>query len=197
MNLGRLTPANTVLLICDIQERFRGVIWKFDSLIRTSKLLVDGCSAIGVPIICTEQNPKALGKTVAELNAAKFPTFSKMDFSMATPQVMQHVATLGAEKTNFIIVGMETHVCVLQTTLDLIAQGKTVHIAVDAVSSSRPTDRAVALKRLENAGAFMTTAESTLFLLMGSANFANFKTVSNLVKEYGKNPSELPFGSSL
>lgn len=197
MNLGRLTPSNTVLLICDVQERFRDVIWKFDSVLRTSKLLVDGCNAVGVPIVCTEQYPKALGKTCSELTGVKYPIFSKMDFSMATADVMNHIKSLGGDKQNFIIVGLETHVCVLQTTLDLIAQGKNVHVAVDAVSSSRQTDRAVALKRMENAGAFMTTAESVLFLLMGSANFGNFKTVSGLVKEYGKSPSELPFGSSL
>jgi len=117
---------------------------------------------------------------------------------MTTPEVMAHIKSLGgAEKQHFIIVGLETHVCVLQTTLDLLALGKNVHVAVDAVSSSRQTDRAVALKRMENAGAFLTTAESALFMLMGSANFANFKAVSGLVKEYGKAPSELPFGSSL
>ena len=111
---------------------------------------------------------------------------------------MAHCKSLpGGEKQNFLIVGLETHVCVLQTTLDLIGQGKNVHVVVDAVSSSRPTDRAVALKRMENAGAFVTTAESALFMMMGSANYANFKTVSNLVKTYGKAPSELPFGSSL
>jgi nicotinamidase-related amidase len=198
MSLGRLNPANTVLLVCDIQERFRDVIWKFDSVIRTSKLLVDGCGAIGVPIVCTEQYPKALGKTVQELTAVEYPKFPKMDFSMATPEVLAHIKSLGgADKQHYIIVGLETHVCVLQTTLDLLAQGKNVHVAVDAVSSSRSTDRAVALKRMENAGAYLTTAESVLFMLMGSANYANFKPVSNLVKEYGKRPSELPFGSSL
>jgi len=198
MNLGRLNPSNTVLLICDVQERFRTVIWKFDSVVKTSKLLVDGCSAIGVPVVCTEQYPKALGKTVQELTATPFPIFSKMSFSMTTDDVMKHIKSLpGPEKQHFILVGLETHVCVLNTVVDLIGMGKSVHIAVDAVSSSRPTDRAVALKRMENAGAFMTTAESALFMLMGSAEFPNFKAVSNLVKEYGKNPSELPFGSSL
>jgi isochorismate hydrolase len=196
--LGRLTPANTVLLICDIQERFREVIWKFDSVLKTSKLLVDGCAAMNIPIVATEQYPKALGKTCNELTAANFPKFTKMDFSMSTPEVLAHINSLGGQpKEHFIIVGLETHVCVLQTTLDLLAQGKSVHVAVDAVSSSRPTDRAVALKRMEKAGAIMTTAESSLFMLMGSANYANFKTISGLVKEYGKNPSELPYGSSL
>lgn len=196
-NLGRLTPSNTVLLVCDVQERFREIIWKFDSVLRTSKLLLDGCNAMSVPIVCTEQYPKALGPTCSELTAVKSPIFSKMDFSMCTAEVMDHIKRLpGPARTNFIIVGLETHVCVLQTTLDLIAQGMNVHVAVDAVSSSRPIDRAVALKRLENAGAFLTTAESTLFLMMGSANYTNFKAVSNLVKEYGKKPSELPLGMS-
>jgi len=197
MNFGRLNPSNTVLLVCDIQERFKDVIWKFDSVLRTSKLLVDGCAVINIPIVATEQYPKALGKTCTELTSNDYPKFTKMAFSMCTPDLMSHIGSLGPGKQHFIIVGLETHVCVLQTTLDLLASGKNVHVAVDAVSSSRPTDRAVALKRMENAGAFMTTAESALFMLMGSADFPNFKMVSGLVKEYGKVPSELTFGSSL
>lgn len=187
-SLGKLTPASSVLLVCDIQERFRDIIHQFPSVVRTSKFLVDGCAALSVPIVATEQYPKALGATVKELNPSAFPCFAKMDFSMCTPEVEAHV---GAGKQDYIICGLETQVCVLQTTLDLLEQGKTVHVVVDAVSSSRALDRAVALQRLQSAGAVLTTAESVLFQLMRSAKHPNFKVVSNLAKEYGKAPSEL------
>ena len=172
-----------MLLICDVQDRFRDIIWGFDSVVRTSKLMIDGASVMKVPVVATEQYPKALGATVPELggNLTRIP---KMLFSMHTTEVKAHLATLGP-RDNFLICGLETHVCVLQTCLDLIEAGKTVHVVVDGVSSSRQLDRSVALKRLEAAGAIMTTAESALFMLMGSANYANFKQISNLVKEYG------------
>lgn len=187
-SLGKLTPASSVLLVCDIQERFRDIIHQFPSVVRTSKFLVDGCTALNVPIVATEQYPKALGVTVKELNPSAFPCFAKMDFSMCTPEVEAHV---GSGKQDYIICGLETQVCVLQTALDLLEQGKTVHVVVDAVSSSRALDRAVALQRLQSAGAVLTTAESVLFQLMRSAKHPNFKVVSNLAKEYGKAPSEL------
>jgi len=174
-----------------VQERFRDVIWHMDSVIRTSKLMVDGAAVLNVPVVATEQYPKALGATVAELGT--MPKIPKMVFSMCSTEVKAHLATLGP-RDNFLICGLETHVCVLQTCLDLLESGKTVHVVVDAVSSSRQLDRAVALRRLEAAGAIMTTAESALFMLMGSANFAGFKQISGLVKEYGKNPSMLTAG---
>jgi nicotinamidase-related amidase len=214
--LGKLSVDNSVLLVCDIQERFRDIIWHFDcrsragpraippaacrpsrgaradaareAVVRVSKLLVDGASVMKLPVLATEQYPKALGATVGELGPV--PRIPKMLFSMYTPEVKAHLATLGP-RDNFLLCGLETHVCVLQTCLDLLEAGKTVHVVVDGVSSSRSLDRAVALRRMEAAGAIMTTAESTLFQLMGSANYPNFKSVSGLVKEYGKKPSEL------
>lgn len=192
--LGIMRPAESILLVCDIQERFRTVAHKFDSVARTSKLLVEGCKALDVPILATEQYPKALGRTIPELEG-DFPRLEKMEFSMMCKEVRESLDRLGADR-NYLICGLEAHVCVLQTVLDLLAAGNNVHVIVDAVSSSRPLDRAVALTRMAEAGAFLTTAESALFMLMGSANHSNFKTVSGLVKEYGKNPSELDFNGA-
>jgi nicotinamidase-related amidase len=198
MMLRKLHPDTTCLLVCDVQEKFRGVIWKFDSVIKAAKLMVEGCRTLDVPQVATEQYPKALGQTISELSTYDFPRIAKMDFSMCTPQVKSLLASLGPGKSeNVLIVGLETHVCVLQTALDLLEMGKTVHIVVDGVSSQRPTDRDVALRRLERAGAVLTTCESALFQLMVSASHPKFKIISNLVKEFGKDPSTLPSMSNL
>ena len=171
---------------------------RFDGVVKASKAMVDGCRALGIPQVATEQYPKALGKTVKELDGYDFPRISKMDFSMMTPDVKAHLAALGPGRSdNVLIVGLETHVCVLQTTLELIEAGKTVHIVVDGVSSQRVTDRDVALRRLERAGAVLTTVESALFALTRSANHPNFKKVSDVAKTYGKDPSTLPSFASL
>jgi nicotinamidase-related amidase len=191
--MQRITASNAVIMVCDVQERFRDIIWQFASVVRTSKLMIDAANVLQVPVIATEQYPKALGATVGELGT-QIPRISKMKFSMLVPEVKAHLATLpdgGVGRTHFLVVGLETHVCVLQTCLDLLEAGNAVHVVVDGVSSTRQLDRAVALRRLELAGAIMTTAESALFQIMGSAEYANFKQVSALVKEFGKKPSEL------
>ncbi|KAH9252208.1 hypothetical protein BASA81_009800 [Batrachochytrium salamandrivorans] len=187
LKLGKLSPQSSVLLVCDVQERFRDVIHQFPAVVRASKFLVDGCLALQVPVVATEQYPKALGATVAELGQP-FPRFAKMTFSMVVPELE---AAVGAGKQDYILCGIEAQVCVLQTALDLLERGKTVHVVVDAVSSSRALDRAVALQRLQAAGALLTSAESVLFQLLGSAQHPAFKQVSALAKEYGKQPSTL------
>ena len=118
--------------------------------------------ALDIPIIVTEQYPKALGATVAELvevlpQAAHTVPVPKTVFSMLVPEVEAHLAALPGVK-KVMIVGIEAHVCVLQTTLDLIERGYEVHILVDGVSSQRLADRSVALQRLAQAGAFLATS---------------------------------------
>ena len=110
--------------------------------------------------------------------------FEKTQYSMCTDLVVTHLQKLGIQSA--IICGIETHICVLQTALDLLAQGIEVHVPVDAVSSVRPFDRTVALKRLEASGAVLTTSECVLFQLMKDSNHPDFRTVSNLVKEHGQ-----------
>ena len=195
---GLLHRDSTVFLVCDVQERFRDLIFQMPSVIKTSRLMVRAGKELGVPVVATEQYPKALLRTVDELELSKHnvPVFEKMLFSMLTPEVERHIEQLpGPAKKSFVIVGLETHVCVQQTCLDLLERGADVHIVVDGVSSQRPLDRAVALNRMASAGAYLTSAESVCFMLMREAKFPNFKAVSNLFKEYGNDPSLLPFGN--
>merc|ERR1712232_1359958 len=111
-----------------------------------------------------------------------------MGFSMLTTEVRDHLKPLN--KTIYILVGIEAHVCVQQTALDLLEQGHDVHIIVDGVSSQQPFDREIALKRMSQAGAWLTTAQSAAFMLMQSADHPNFKAVSKLTVDHMKLPNE-------
>jgi nicotinamidase-related amidase len=212
--ISRLTVPkihSTALLICDIQEVFRPIIHGMASLIKTSEFLLASATALNVPVVVTEQYPKAMKHTVHELStiwkeaeastttstsssstsssssSGRPPTptavFAKTQFSMCTPEVTQHLSALGVESV--ILCGIETHICVMQTALDLLSQGIQVHVPVDAVSSCRSFDRTVALKRLESSGATISTSESLIFQLMQDSNHPQFRSISKLIKEHG------------
>jgi len=113
-----------------------------------------------IPIVATEQYPKALGRTVAELDISSAKKFEKLQFSMMTDPVREYLKSL-VDVKSVILVGVETHVCVLQTALDLTDAGYDVHVLADGVSSQRAYDRAFAFQRLrKESRVFLTTSES-------------------------------------
>jgi hypothetical protein len=178
--LGRLArprAESAVLLLCDIQERFRR---RRATLARTAALL-------RLPVVTTEQYPKAFGRTVRELDfvaAEGGRTFEKLKFSMWTAEVEEHVRAVRPGAADFILTGLETHVCVQQTALELLERGHRVHVIVDGVSSQRAGDRAIALRLLERAGAALTTTESVMLGLLGGADHPDFKAVAALLKAH-------------
>jgi len=145
----------------------------------------------------TEQYPKALGHTVAEIKEilpTEFQYVDKTRFSMCVAAVQEQLKSLPSV-TQVLLVGIEAHVCVLQTSLDLMESGYEVHIMVDGVSSARLNDRAVALQRLAAAGACLSTSEMALFQLAGDAKHPAFKAISALAKE--KRPEPITPAASL
>eukprot|EP00540_Astrosyne_radiata_P018879 CAMPEP_0116858744 /NCGR_PEP_ID=MMETSP0418-20121206/21366_1 /TAXON_ID=1158023 /ORGANISM="Astrosyne radiata, Strain 13vi08-1A" /LENGTH=157 /DNA_ID=CAMNT_0004492747 /DNA_START=121 /DNA_END=590 /DNA_ORIENTATION=+ len=147
--------------------------------------------ALDIPVVATQQYTKVFGPTVAECFADSdhgTPIFEKKRFSMITEEVSQYLATL--KRSSYILFGIEAHVCVQQTALDLLEEGHDVHIIVDGVSSQQPIDRQVALGRMSQAGAYLTTAQSAAFMLMQTADHPNFKAVSKLTVEHMKKPNE-------
>lgn len=191
--IGRLSPSNSVLLVCDVQERFRPLIHNMETVITTTKLMTSMAKELKIPIVTTEQYSKVFGPTIADafaepadIGTPLVPVFEKKKFSMLTPECSDHLASLrgGASTSSYLLVGIETHVCVQQTALDLLEMGHDVHIIADGVSSQRSYDREVALRRLESCGAYLTTAQSAAFMLMGGAEHPNFRAVSKLVKEH-------------
>ncbi|GHP02212.1 hypothetical protein PPROV_000096900 [Pycnococcus provasolii] len=189
MAVGKLDASRCVLFVCDVQERFAPLIHRFDAVAHTSAQLLRGCNALGIPALVTEQYPKALGHTVPEVSshvADGTPVLEKTLFSMVLPEVAQRFDAGGEwnGRDQVIICGIESHVCVMQTALDLAERGCEVHVVVDGVSSQRSEERQVALNRLNRIpGAFLCTWEMALFQLCGHAKHDAFKQISALAKE--------------
>ena len=197
-SVQKLNPQTTCVLVCDVQQRFTEIIFGFQELVKCSSYLVKVANALDLPVVCTEQYPKAFKQTVPELSTLiqqkeKNKTFEKTMFSMATPEVMSHLSSMGIESC--VLCGLETHVCVLQTTLDLLDNGLHVHIACDAVSSQRPFDRSVALKRLAGAGAVLSTSEAVVFQLLKDSKHPHFKSVAPFVRENAEDAKSSPLQS--
>ncbi|CAG9460640.1 unnamed protein product [Pedinophyceae sp. YPF-701] len=186
--VGRLTPKTSALFVCDVQERFRATIHQSGALIDASARMVRGCKELSVPVVVTEQYPKALGRTVDELQQvlpAGVEAVPKTLFSMLVPDVENQLQSM-KDVNQVMLCGLETHVCILQTAQDLIERGYEVHVLVDAVSSARVQDRDVALRRFASGvhpGCFLTTTESALLQLCGDAKHPNFKAISAMIKE--------------
>jgi len=163
------------------------------TVVQTTRFMTGVAKALSVPIVATQQYTKVFGETIPECFSAPeellavAPIYDKKNFSMLTDEVQERLN--GLSKDSFIIVGIESHICVQQTCLDLLEQGKDVHVIADGVSSQQPYDRKIALKRLQQAGAFVTTAQSAAFMLMQSADHEAFKTLSKLTIEHMKLPN--------
>jgi nicotinamidase-related amidase len=186
------TPEKTVLLVCDIQEKFRPLIWRFSAVVKSAGALLAGARVLKIESIVTEQNPSRLGATVSELQpllGADTRTFGKTRFSMLTPEV---IAALPARAEHAILCGIEAHVCIKQTALELLARDMVVHLVVDGVSSQRSGDRAVALSALEALGVRLTTTEAILFELLGDAKHSAFKDVQKVAIAHAKEVAEAP-----
>eukprot|EP00316_Scyphosphaera_apsteinii_P016623 CAMPEP_0119314052 /NCGR_PEP_ID=MMETSP1333-20130426/31457_1 /TAXON_ID=418940 /ORGANISM="Scyphosphaera apsteinii, Strain RCC1455" /LENGTH=191 /DNA_ID=CAMNT_0007319075 /DNA_START=63 /DNA_END=638 /DNA_ORIENTATION=+ len=186
MSIGRLKPESCIVLICDIQERFRNVIHKFEAVQVGASRISQTAQLLEIPVIVTEQYPKGLGHTVAELEVSHAKVFEKTCFSMLSPDVQANLVELNF--TDVIIAGLEAHVCVQQTTLDLLEKGYNVHLCADAISSQTLIDRTCGLRRAERAGAFISTTESIMMELIRSKDHPHFKAISTLLKE--KRPTE-------
>mmetsp|Transcript_24712 Transcript_24712/g.37479 ORF Transcript_24712/g.37479 Transcript_24712/m.37479 type:complete len:232 (+) Transcript_24712:16-711(+) len=189
--VGKLCPKSSVLLVCDVQERFRPLIHNMETVINTTKFMTAVAKELQIPCVATQQYTKVFGPTIPDAIAdpndigTSIPVFEKKLFSMCTEECSKHLASLSSsEKTSYLIVGIEAHVCLQQTCLDLLEKGHDVHIIADGVSSQQKIDREIALKRMEQSGAWITTCQSAAFMLLGGADNANFKAVSKLVKDH-------------
>ncbi len=176
----KLDREHTTLIVIDVQEAFRKALDSFDEVAARTATLVRGAAAIGVPIVVTEQYPKGLGATVPEV-AESLPSgtqaLDKVRFSAVGAEGFE----LG-DRDQVLVCGIEAHVCVAQTVLDLIDLEAEVHVAADAVGSRADADREIGIARMERAGAEITSVEMALFELLGSADAPGFKEVQAIVK---------------
>ena len=178
-----MRPADTALLVVDVQERLMAVQPEGPRIAWNARRLVDGARILGVRAVATEQYPEKLGPTIpqlAERIAAPIP--GKMTFSCgACDAIFADWQERGIHRV--LVCGIETHVCVQQTVLDLLAAGYQVLVAADAVGARRAVDHEYALRRMEASGALLTTTEAALFEWCGVAGTEGFKQISALAKE--------------
>jgi len=179
--MSTLAPKTTALLLIDVQERINGVMADQSHLSR-QEVLLEAFGVLDLPVVTTEQYPKGLGPTLPDLaDRLPSPAIEKETFSCARqPEAMQAIEATG--KKQIVVTGIETHVCVLQTALDLLKQGFEVHVPHDAVNSRRPADKEWALHRMAAGGAVITATESALFELLERCGTDQFKAVSKLIR---------------
>ncbi|XP_063066612.1 isochorismatase domain-containing protein 1 [Engraulis encrasicolus] len=180
--LGNISPSTTAFFCCDMQERFRPAIKYFGDIISVGQRLLQGARLLGIPVIVSEQYPKGLGATVQEmdLTGAKL-VFPKTKFSMVLPEAEAALADLPGVRS-IVLFGVETHVCIQQTALDLIGRGYEVHIVADATSSRSMIDRMFALERMARTGITVTTSEAVLLQLVADKDHPKFKEIQNIIK---------------
>lgn len=173
---------DTGLLVVDVQEKLIRLIPRHAEIIFNIRRLLDGAAILGVPATATEQYPRGLGPTVPELAERLSDIPAKLAFSCGeVPSVLRGWAAAGRRKV--LVVGIETHVCIQQTVLDLLAEGFRVYVAVDAIGARGQIDHDTALQRMAFTGATLTTTESALFEWCERAGTPEFKQISALVKE--------------
>jgi nicotinamidase-related amidase len=185
---GKLDPERAALVVVDVQEGFRKALPEFEQVAKATATLIRGAEAIGIPVAITEQYPKGLGETAPEISEALpdgTEPLEKLVFSAAGAEGFD----LGA-RDQALVCGIETHVCVNQTVLDLLGSGTEVHVAEDAVSSRSEENKRVGLHKMEQAGAVLTSVETALFELLGQAGTDEFKQVQKLILDYAPNPEK-------
>ena len=181
-HVTRMSPADTALLVIDVQEKLTPLIPDAETLIRNIGFLIDAARVMEIPVLATEQYPKGLGGTIAVLKYRLSDIPDKTSFSScAAPRITE--ALERDARVKVVLAGLETHVCVLQTALDLLGQGRRVYVAADAVSSRYRVDHDFALRRMEQAGVIMVTSETAAFEWVGGSGTPQFREISRLVQD--------------
>lgn len=182
MNIGLPIKEHTALMVIDVQERLMPVIHEKERIFDNVNKLLKGAEILDLEVVITEQYPKGLGNTCKEVQLPENPNIiEKICFSSLLNDAVKEQLKLTNVKT-LIICGVEAHICVLKTTLDAIAQGYQVHVVADAVSSRTPENKQLAIERMRQAGAFITSVEMILFMLLDQAGTEEFKAISKLIK---------------
>jgi nicotinamidase-related amidase len=179
-----LTTENAVLVLIDYQERLFPAMHDPDRLLKNVLKLVRGASVLGLPVVLTEQYPQGLGPTLPEIRELLpgAAPLAKTCFSACDDEAFLQALRRDAGRTQVLLAGIETHICVYQTALALVRDGYRVQVVTDACSSRDPANETAALRRMEAAGAGPTNVEMALFELLKVARGEVFKQISRIVK---------------
>ncbi|HUU83672.1 MAG TPA: hydrolase [Phycisphaerae bacterium] len=185
LNALRLDTDRAMLLVIDVQSGLLPAIVEHESVLAATRQLLRAARLFELPVLATEQYPKGIGPTdasVAELiQQTDAPVLEKSTFSACDDEPVRE-ALRRIDRPQIVLCGIEAHVCVQQTALDLVSLGHQVYVCADAVGSRRMLDRDVSLQRMRQAGAIVTTSESVLFELCVECGTARFKELLELVK---------------
>ena len=178
-----LSADKCLLLVVDIQDAFLNHIEQMDQVIKRSRIMIEAAKLLDLPLIATEQYPQALGRTVKVLRDAlgDIRYYDKVCFSCCGDETIKK-AIIDSSRSQILMVGIETHVCVLQTAFNLLEMDKQVFIASDAVSSRRQNDTEIALHRLQQQGVIITTTETAIMEMTASSKHPAFREISRLIK---------------
>uniref|UniRef100_A0A8D0DGW8 Isochorismatase domain containing 2 n=1 Tax=Salvator merianae TaxID=96440 RepID=A0A8D0DGW8_SALMN len=190
--LGKVVPKTSILFLCDMQEKFRPNVSYFPQIVAVSARMLKVARALDIRTVVTEQYPQGLGPTVPELGAEGLPKYAKTCFSMVIPEVEKEMASVPNLKS-VLLCGIETQACIMSTALDIMERGLDVHVVVDACSSRSQVDRMVALSRLRQSGAFLTTSEGLILQLVRDAAHPRFREIQKLIKDPAPDSGLLPF----
>ena len=178
----RLKVEDTALLVIDIQEKLLPKIMQAGEVLRNASFLVNAAKVLGVPVLGTEQYPKGLGPTVEPIRGLLTTVWEKKTFSAVAEGGALDFLKSDA-RIKVVVAGIEAHICVMQTVLDLLNQGFHVFVCVDAVSSRYAIDVKIALKRMQQAGAILVTAETCVYEWLETAANPAFREISAMVQE--------------
>ena len=185
LRANRLEPDRAMVLVIDWQEKLLPLIRHHEAILRAARFLLDGVRIFDLPVLATEQYPKGLGVTHPlvrdALSRCGAKTPEKTVFSACGDESIR-AALRELDRSQIIITGIETHVCVQQTALDLRAMDYDVFVCADATGSRVPEDHAIALERLRQEGVYVTTTESVLFELCHRCDTDRFKKMLDLIK---------------
>jgi nicotinamidase-related amidase len=171
------------LLVIDVQERLMPVIDQGEAVLGTCEFLASAARQLSIPITASEQYPQGLGPTVESLRQGIETIREKREFSAVPALNWPAAGDLDLERFQVVVVGVETHVCVAQTAMDLVSLGYHVTICVDGVGSRFAIDHETALTRLQGAGVQLATAEAVVFEWLQTSTAPEFRQVSQLVKD--------------
>ena len=178
-----MTTENTQLVILDIQGKLSQIVYKSEEVLRNSRILIEGSKLLELPIIWVEQMPDKLGAThpaIAEILEGK-TSVKKSSFSAWGNAEFRNELRANNRK-HVLLIGIETHICIYQTALDLLAEGYEVSVIADAVSSRTESNKHIGLTMLRDAGATLLSTEAALFALLRTAEHPRFKEIARLVK---------------
>ncbi|MCA9174786.1 MAG: hydrolase [Planctomycetales bacterium] len=181
-SIERLDRHRSALLVVDLQQRLLDVMRDPARIVWNARRVLEAANLFSVPIAASEQYPERLGETAASLQPLLPTPNAKRSFSVLPCDEL--LETWRADsRSQIVVIGIETHVCVLQTVLDLLAEGFQTHVVVDATSSRSQSDQDIALRRMSDAGATLTTVEMALFEWCADSRDPQFKQISALVRE--------------